>query len=338
MQNERHFLHLASCRRSVGFGAVLAIFLGFSISGCATTNTGKTAADAFAAADSAASRGDCASAVPLYQTALARDPRFISALRGLGSCAQRIGDYPTAVSAYNKALAIAPQEYDLYLLRGGIEGAEGNITAAISDARRARDLAPREMSAYSAIAALFANEQDYTEAIQMTSTEVKFSPKYWALYKIRGDLYLSSQNFDLAQKDYTTALSLTKAAPERATIYAALAQSYQQQRQYAKAIGSINSALAADNTNSSDYGLAGNIYADALKRPEAIAAFRNAIKYAPTAGDADNLRIQFGDFYAKLGDAANARAQYQPVATSGATGNAREAAQRKLDALRWSRR
>jgi CHAT domain-containing protein len=104
------------------------------------------AADAFA-------RNDCASAVGLYQAALALQPSppdwSKAALynRRIGICAYRAGEIDDSLAAYQRGIAAAESARDSEMLLENLHGASvalrhlGRLTEALDRARRALDLA-----------------------------------------------------------------------------------------------------------------------------------------------------------------------------------------------------
>ena len=63
-------------------------------------------------------RGDCASAMPLYRQALGLDPRHEDALYYLGQCAQSLGRDAEAREAFERLIAVNPQSARTHLALG----------------------------------------------------------------------------------------------------------------------------------------------------------------------------------------------------------------------------
>ena len=90
-------------------------------------------------------RGDCAGAVPLYQSALALDPRHEDALYYLGQCEQVLGHNAEAAVAFERLIAVNPASARGHLALGSLlaspaSDAPIDLERAEREFRRAHDI------------------------------------------------------------------------------------------------------------------------------------------------------------------------------------------------------
>ncbi len=324
---------LRSHLRPLFSSCMAALLVCWMVACTAPSVAGVTAGSAYAAAQALASKSDCRKAIGLYRIALRRDPKFVSALEGIASCAQSTGDYATARDAYTRAISIEPGGFQLYQYRGETEGQEGDSSAAIADELTAARLAQPMVPAYAAIAQALANESDYRAAVRIISKAIALDPRGAGLYRMRGDWHRSEGNVRAAEADYTAALRVAPDSSSRAAILASAARLYDSMHLYDAAAYAIERAIGLEPTDGAYYALAGNILAAGNRLSDAATADANAIKYAADRPAAIQAHAALGDVYAKLGRNADAMRQYDLVIAASRDANFKEAMEARISRL-----
>jgi tetratricopeptide (TPR) repeat protein len=112
-----------------------------------------------------------------YTKALALDPMLTSALRSRATAELNLKQFKSAILDYDKVLSIDPQDWISFHDRGLAKIELGNTYEAISD---------------------------FSATIKLTKRELKQSH----YYESRAEAYMKTQQWDLAIRDFTTAISL----------------------------------------------------------------------------------------------------------------------------------
>jgi tetratricopeptide (TPR) repeat protein len=112
-----------------------------------------------------------------YTKALALDPNLVPALRKRATARLNLKQFQDAIADYDKVLSIDPKDWIAFHDRGLAKMGLGNGYEAVSD---------------------------FSATIKLTQRE----PEQSHYYESRADAYMKTRQWDLAIRDFTTAISL----------------------------------------------------------------------------------------------------------------------------------
>jgi len=294
------------------FASICALFLTACSGTGPNTTAGRTAGDAYNAAQRLASQ-DCTEGQRLYRVATQRDPRFVRAYLGIGDCAQKVGDFGAVRNAYTSAIALSKDDYQLYYRRGIIEGLQGDYSSGRNDERIAMMKAPHFVTAYAPISDAFYKVNDIADAIH-TITLALAIQKSNELYTTRGDYERAAWVTQAAERDYSSALSLASTNESRAAALVSAAGLYQQMKQYSRAAGAMQRAIALAPQNIGYYDVAVQMLMSTGHAKDAEKVYTDAIKRLTNQNSITQANKGLGDVYAQDGSAKDAQFAYERAA------------------------
>jgi tetratricopeptide (TPR) repeat protein len=269
------------------------------------------AAQDYNAAQALQTAGHCARAIPLYLRALIKANLYINAYLSLGTCYQTLGSFNAALVEYDKAISVDPTNFGLYIARAGLEAVMGNTGAATDDDATAMRLAPPQAPTYVAIAASFASFADFADAVTTMNKAIALVPDDPSLYEQRGGFYLQAKDFARAYQDYETAIKVARFTASRATVYADLANVYDQQGDFQSAERAIALAIRLAPYSAHFYVQSGDIHKDAGAAQAALVLYDQALRRARIGPDAEAAHEGKGDVLVSLGHSKQAVAEYR---------------------------
>lgn len=219
------------------------------------------------------------------------------------------GDAATALSLYQSAVALNPSEQNQYLLMGAYLR-QGNTEAAGQIVAALRAHAPTEPRHLVAEAALLANQGRVDEAIALYQKAIWWqylwmqdtSPTRLAL----AQTLLANGRFADAHHELTDLLNLQ---PHAATTYLLLGNLYQHQGQSQTAVLAYQQALSLDPTSIASYNALTTQYQQQAVPPdENLGLFQTATTRNPQNA---SLLLGLGDQLRRYGDLETAVSAYQ---------------------------
>jgi len=257
-------------------------------------------------------KGNVDRSIGLFQSAIAKDPRFARAHAGLGEALwrkfqdTREDQWATrARDEIDEALRLDPQDasvrYALVVLYRG----RGRVSEAIEELRRIVAVQPRDDDAHRLLGQLLAETGHEAEGVDELRKAIAIRPNYWGHhYGLAQALYAAGRYPDAIG----VAKRITELQPDNAWGYQLLGACYHALNQIETAVSQYQKA--ADLGNGNAYSNLGAIYASQGKVGEAERCYKEAIKRLPTAPKHHNL----GDLYASLGRKQEAEEQYRRAA------------------------
>jgi serine/threonine-protein kinase len=226
----------------------------------------------------------------------------------LGNILMTTGKYESASSEFNRALAAEPTYDDAY--RGLAVTYEhlGRLQDAEQTYRRAIEVRPHYWAGYSWLGRFYTQHGRYQEAIEQYSHAADVSPDNSAIYHSLGGLYIYLGRYNDAIRALQRAIALRPSFEA----YANLGQAYMRQHRFDDAIGAYQQALTLNGHDYRSTGyLADAYYWAPGKRDQAGPLYESAIKMADeelklNSKDTDVLMLLAG-YHARLGHAAQAR-------------------------------
>jgi tetratricopeptide (TPR) repeat protein len=270
-----------------------------------------TAEQDYNAAQTLASAGHCNRAIPLYLRALIKVDRYVNAYRDLGTCYQTLGSFHAALVEYDKAISVDPTNFGLYLARAGLEAVMGNTGAAMEDDATALRLAPPQAPSYVAIAESFASFADFADAVKTMNRAIALVPDDPSLYEKRAGFYLQAKDFARAYQDYQRALKVASSTASRATVYADLANMYDQRGDFPSAKRAIALAIRLAPWSAHFHVQSGDIHKDAGAAHAALVLYDQALRRARIGPDAAAAHEGKGDVLVSLGHIKQAVGEYR---------------------------
>ena len=270
-----------------------------------------TAAQDYNAAQTLATDGHCDRAIPLYLRALSKDDGFVNAYRNLGTCYQTLGSLHAALVEYDKAISVDPTNFGLYLARAGLEAVMGNTGAATDDDATALRLAPPQAPSYVAIAESFASFADFADAVTAMTKAIALVPDNPSFYEQRGGYYLQVKDAAHAYQDYQRAIKVASSTASRATVYADLANMYDQRGDFQSAERAVALAIRLAPWSAHFYVQSGDIHKDAGAAHAALVLYDQALRRARIGPDAEAAHEGKGDVLVSLGHIKQAVAEYR---------------------------
>jgi tetratricopeptide (TPR) repeat protein len=270
-----------------------------------------TAGQDYNAAQTLATDGHCDRAIPLYLSALVKDDGYVNAYRNLGMCYQTLGSFQAALVDYDKAISVDPTNFGLYLARAGVEAVMGNTGAATDDNATALRLAPPQAPSYVAIAESFASFADFADAVTAMNKAIALVPDDPTLYEQRAQFYLQAKDAARAYQDYQRAIKVASSTASRASVYADLANMYDQRGDFPSAERAIALAIRLAPWSAHFYVQSGDIHKDAGAAHAALVLYDQALRLARLGPDAAAAHEAKGDVLVSLGHSKQAVAEYR---------------------------
>jgi tetratricopeptide (TPR) repeat protein len=270
-----------------------------------------TAQQDYNTAQTLATAGRCNRAIPHYLSALLKNDSYVNAYLNLGTCYQTLGSLQAALVEYDKAISVDPTNFGLYLARAGLEAVMGNTGAATDDDATALRLAPPQAPSYVAIAGSFASFADFADAVTAMNKAIALVPGDPSLYEQRGGFYLQAKDFARAYQDYQRAIKAASTTTSRASVYADLANVYDQQGDFPSAERAIALAIQLAPWSAHFHVQSGDIHKDAGAAHAAPVPYDQALRLAHIGPDAEGAHEGKGDVLVGLGHIKQAVAEYR---------------------------
>jgi tetratricopeptide (TPR) repeat protein len=132
-----------------------------------------------------------------------------------------------------------------------------------------------------------------------------------SLYEQRGGFYLQAKDAAHAYQDYQRAIKAASSTASRATVYADLANVYDQQGDFPSAERAIALAIRLAPWSAHFHVQSGDIHKDAGAAHAALALYDQALRRARVGPDAEAAHEGKGDVLVSLGHIKQAVAEYR---------------------------
>jgi len=191
------FRHVARrCRRNLGAGSTALATVLAIIVGVEAQSTPPSADPAMMRqvhqAVSLAEHGDAQQAMTIAQQLLARDPKFVPALKLKAMLLENSGQNTQAAAAYEDTLNLAPNDPDLLLKTGIYKLTSGDVAQAIKLLQHCTKANPTDSDAYYYLAqAYHLNSQDDL-ALAAIRQNLKLDPRNPSVWQKYGELLCST--------------------------------------------------------------------------------------------------------------------------------------------------
>jgi len=141
---------------------------------------------------SLAEHGDKQQAMSIAQQLLARDPKFVPALKLKAMLLEESGQNAQAAAVYEDALKVAPNDPDLLLKTGVYKLTSGDIEQAIKLLQRSTMVSPNDGDSYYYLAQAYHLNGLDEQALTAIRQSLKIDPKNPSVWQKYGELLCSS--------------------------------------------------------------------------------------------------------------------------------------------------
>ncbi len=222
-----------------------------------------------------------ASAIGLFNRALAEDPRYALAYAGLGEAywleyelskdSQRAAQ---ALAACERAVALDSGLSAAHECLGTVFGGTGKYERAVEEFQRAVALDPTSDDAYRGLGFGYERVGKLPEAEETFQHAISLRPHYWAGYNWLGAFYFRQARYAEAAKMFAQVVAL---APDNSLGYRNLGGIYTLEGRYAEAIPMLERSVALRPTARA-YSNLGTTFFTLRRFVEAAQAFEQAVK------------------------------------------------------------
>ena len=146
--------------------------------------------------------------LPEFNAALAKDPKDVKALIGLGNAYSEMGDYARAVAEYTNAIQIDPKSPTAYTGRCDVYTLQKEFDKAIADCDKAIDLMPEHVFAFINRGKAYDGKGDYIKAVADYTRAIELNGRYANAYFYRGLAFARQGDIDGAKADFEKVLEL----------------------------------------------------------------------------------------------------------------------------------
>jgi tetratricopeptide (TPR) repeat protein len=230
-------------------------------------------------------RGDADAALKMSQETLKMNPNSGVSTLLEAAAYLRKGQFDESRDLLEKVLKVNPNQADTLLELGVLNLMQKRFKEAEEPFRKAYAVDPSNLRGLLGLAELQFLQKQPDKDIQLIADEVQKQPQRPDLRKELANAEARGMKYDKALQDYQSILDRYKDAPiEQAQIYGSMAQTYALKGDLQKGIECLQKAQKMVPSNSNYISTLGQFYDAAGKRPEALAAYRDAMKIDPTNG------------------------------------------------------
>ena len=252
-------------------------------------------------------------AVPLYERALARDPRLLAAHNNLGNAYQELGDCARAADCYQRALALDPNDAELHANLANALRQLGRLEDAGAHGERAIALDPASSLAHNNLGLVLAALGHGAQAVASFRRALELDPRFAQGLHNLGNALCEVGDYRGARDAYARAIELE---PQRADAHCQLGRAQHELGRLSEAIASYRRALALEpGHRQAQLGLATALRLEG-GASEAEALCRAILQADPRHAAALSL---LGDLCTDRGDFAAAEELFQRALASDAS-------------------
>jgi tetratricopeptide (TPR) repeat protein len=249
-----------------------------------------------------AAGSDFSGAIAVYETALQRDPSYVTLLYWRATAHFDLGQYQKAYDDYSKLLAEWPKDEVVRLDRANTLFQLDRLAEAHADVDEALKLDPHYAAAFELRAKFYNYESQWQNAITASNGAIGIDPDRTLAYYRRAFAKWGLDDLQGADSDYEKAIALdskfASAHAERAEVVAEL-------KRFDEAHREIETAMKMEPKFSGHVRRLGRIYELESRLDEAAVAYQTAIDLDPDDGWNYEGRAWFNISSGKWADADN---------------------------------
>ncbi len=248
---------------------------------------------------------DYRSALPYFEEAVKKNPRYAEAHFQIGYCNVELGHHTEAIEAFKQIIRINPDYAMAHLGLGLAYYKLGRHTEAIESYKQAIRIKPDLAEAHYGLGMAYGELGRYTEAIESYKQAIRIKPDLAEAHYGLGWAYYKLGRYTEAIESYKQALRIK---PEYVEAYYNLGVTYGKVGRYAEEIESYKQAIRINPDLADAHLNLGVAYGTLGQYTEAIEACKQAIRINP---DYAKAHFGLGLFYGKLGRYTEAIESYK---------------------------
>jgi len=128
-------------------------------------------------------------ALPYFEKAVEKNPRYAEAYFGIGYCYHQLGRYTEEVEAYKQAIRIKPDYAEAYCNLGVAYVKLGHYTEAISAYKQTIRIRPDDAGTHYNLGVVYTELGRYTEAVEAYKLAIRIQPDFAPAYHNLGAAY-----------------------------------------------------------------------------------------------------------------------------------------------------
>ena len=315
----RHTGDLVHLHKLIGDGLVAAIS---ADAGIGTSPTPKTVAtenpEAFAEYSQARAflerpdvPGNLDHAIRLFQSAIAKDSRFVLAHAGLAEAywaqygeTKDVQWPPKAVAANLDALRIDPDQAEVRMSLAVMYSGQGRHKDAVEELKKVMELQPDNDDPYRVLSDVYIAESAWDSAIAAASQAVERRPSYWRNHSQLGFAYFSAGRLEQAIPAFNRVVQLQ---PDSARGHQTLGTALQAAGRIDEAMAQYDKAIKI-RPSAGTYSNIGTVHFWRGNYAGAADAYEKAVRLSPNNPE---LHANLGDAYARTRDKSRADQSYR---------------------------
>jgi predicted CXXCH cytochrome family protein len=270
--------------------------------------------------------GQLGKALPLYEEAVRRNPKFVVGLQKLGTALRRSGKYSQAAEFLKRAASLAPDNALTWHELGLAYRAQGNKPDAVTALEKAVELDPDMSEAYNNLGVIWFAGGEQARAESAFRNAIRIQPDYADAHGNLGNLLSGTGDFTQARYHFETSLRLR---PDDARTRYNYALALGRTRQFDEAQRQLEASLRADPDLADAHLLLGDLLMGKGQAQVALPHYRQAVRIQPEFGRA---HLGLGSALVSIGDPTAAIPHLQK-ATADSDPAVREEAARTLRQL-----
>ncbi len=256
-------------------------------------------------------KGNIDRSITLFESALARDPKFARAFAGLGEAEWRkyLDTRETAWSikardAILEALRLDPDDAEVRYTLAGLYSDTGRTAEAIEQLKKALELQPSNDDAHRRLGQVLAESGEQAQALAEFETAIKIRPGFWRNY-----LQLGLADMKAGRNDEAVAAfrRITQLQPDNAWGFQMLGTAYHVMGDRAAAVTNYQRAIEL-GPDARAYSNLGTAYYEDGRFADAARAYEQAAQMEPKV---PAKHRNLGDVYKRLGQPEKARDAYR---------------------------
>ena len=157
-----------------------------------------------------AERGDIASAIDSYRTAIQIEPNHLAASSNLGSIYRSIGNFEQAFTIFKNIVDIFPNDISAYINLGALYKQDGNLSKAERTFQKAVTLLPLNSEAYFNLGNALRYEGDVNISIECYEKAIKIKPNLVVAHYYLANALKDGQRLKEAITSYSQVINLLR--------------------------------------------------------------------------------------------------------------------------------
>jgi tetratricopeptide (TPR) repeat protein len=252
---------------------------------------------------------DYKKALPYFEEAIKKNPRYAEAYFQIGYCNYQRGRYTEAVEAFKQAIRIKPDDAKAHYNLGRAYSELGRYNEAIEAYKAAIRIKPDDAEAHYNLGVVYYKPGRYTEAIEAFKQAIRIKPDYAKAHYNLGVAYGKLGRYNEAIEAYKQAIRIK---PDFADAHCYLGAAYFRLGRYPEAVEANKQAIRIKPDFADAHYNLGVVYYKLGRYPEAVEANKQAIRIKPDFSDA---HYNLGRAYLLVGDKGSALNEYKILKT-----------------------